>query len=241
MNENEDPVSYIASVLGCHSPAKSAPQGVFLGDGCYHCCRRIWGTRRSLLPRNFYVQKFVVSFSTIELTAGSTFAVLWPMARSQTLETQSELLQLFSPFIRFPWPKFFAAPDGVLSVSDWSFLVLWFCRISDVRWEKFFSCFSRLWSFEFVWANKSSCVKAVDYNWFLKTKKFAASSLVSRSGSSQSSFSCGEKFFVAKLRTPSKSRSVLNPSLVKMLTVFMTPFAKRTSRFVLESFRLTGG
>ena len=212
---------------------------VSLCDHCCYCCRSIWGTCCSLLLWEVTVEKFVVSSSTIGHDASSAFAILWTMPRSQGIETLSELLHMFSSLVQFHWFIFLATPNGVLCIFERTFWILWCGRIISIGCKIPVFGFSWFWNLGFVWANKSSCMKALDSNQSVKTIKFSASSRQSCGCRGHCSLSWGESFLVAELRTPSDSRSCRNPSRVKTLTVFVTTFEKWT--MLLESSSLTGG
>ena len=78
------------------------------------------------------MQKFVVLPSAFGHAASSAFAILWSIARSQAFETQSELLHMFSSLVQLHWFKFLATSNGVLSIFERTFWILWFGRIIGI-------------------------------------------------------------------------------------------------------------
>ena len=94
--------------------------------------------------------------------------------------------------------------------------------------------FSRFWNLEFVWANRSSWMKAVDSNQSLNTIKLAARSWWSCRCCNQCFFSWGKNLWFP---ISSDCMSGWNPSRIKTLTVFVTKSKNRT--MLLESSFLT--
>ena len=147
-----------------------------LCDVCCYCYRSIQGTCCSLLLLEVNVQKFVLLFSTIGRTADSTLAVLWPMTRSQEIETQSELLRMFSSLVQLHWFKLLAIQMACCPSLNGHSEFLVFVESLALFAKVLVLGFLQFQNLKLVWAYKSSCMKAVDSNQYLNTIKFAARS-----------------------------------------------------------------